>query len=130
MRTVTIIILLLVTAYKLHGQIKVEFGRASYYADSFNGKRTSNGEIYDPHKLTGAHKSLPLNTYVKITVIKTGKSVIVKINDRGVLHDDVIIDLSYAAAKKIGLVEPGVLDVKLEYADPLDSYKVLEDKYH
>ena len=86
-------------------------GIASYYADKFNGMKTANGEIFDENKLTAAHKTLPFGTMVKVTNLVNGKSVIVRINDRGPFVAGRIIDLSKAAAKKINLIEAGVVKV-------------------
>ena len=91
-----------------------EEGVASYYADEFNGRQTSNGEIYDMNGLTAAHRTLPFNTKVKVTNLESGKSVVVRINDRGPFKDDRIIDLSLAAAKQIEVIGPGTARVRLE----------------
>ena len=81
-----------------------ETGLASWYGKKFHGRRTSNGERYDMFELTAAHKHLPLPTYARVTNLGNGKSVIVRINDRGPFHDNRIIDLSYAAATKLETV--------------------------
>jgi rare lipoprotein A (peptidoglycan hydrolase) len=94
-----------------------EEGVASYYADEFNGRKTSNGEIYNMNDFTGAHRTLPFNTKVKVTNTLTGKSVTVRINDRGPFKDDRIIDVSWAAAKSIGLVGTGTARVTLEVVE-------------
>ena len=86
-------------------------GLASYYADKFNGRKTANGEIFDENKLTAAHKTLPFGTIVKVTNLTNNKTVIVRINDRGPFVSGRIIDLSIAAAKKINLLEAGVVKV-------------------
>ena len=91
----------------------VEYGIASWYGPGFHGKRTANGEIYNMYKLTAAHKTLPLNTYVKVINLENGKSVIVKVNDRGPFVEGRIIDLSYAAAKRLGMLKRGTAKVKL-----------------
>lgn len=90
-------------------------GKASYYADSFQGKKTANGERYRKGKRTAAHKTLPFGTKVKVTNLKNGRSVNVRINDRGPFVAGRIIDLSKSAAKKIGMTQQGVAKVKLEY---------------
>ncbi len=92
----------------------IEVGYASYYSTEFKGRRTASGEIFDPMKLTAAHKKLPFGTLVKVTNLENHKSVIVRINDRGPFVKGRIIDLSYKAALKIGLVSKGVAKVKLE----------------
>jgi len=89
-------------------------GIASWYGPNFHGKYTSNGEIYNMYAFTAAHKTLPMNTIVKVTNLNNGKSVIVRINDRGPFVKGRIIDLSYSAGKKIGLDKTGIAPVKLE----------------
>jgi rare lipoprotein A len=89
-------------------------GIASYYADEFHGRKTANGEVYDMHALTAAHRTLPFNTRVRVTSRDTGKSVVVRINDRGPFKDNRIIDLSLAAAKAIGMIGAGTAPVLLE----------------
>ena len=88
-------------------------GIASWYGPNFHGKYTSNGEIYNMYALTAAHKTLPMNTIVKVTNLNNGKSVIVRINDRGPFVKGRIIDLSYAAGAKIGLDKTGIAPVRL-----------------
>lgn len=92
-------------------------GYASWYGAKFQGYETSNGEIYDMYQMTAAHKTLPLPSYVKVTNQSNGKSVIVRVNDRGPFHDGRIIDLSYAAAYKLGVYQHGTAPVKIEYID-------------
>lgn len=94
-------------------------GTASWYGRKFHGKRTSCGEPYDMYAMTAAHKSLPLPTYAKVTNVKNGKEVIVKINDRGPFVKDRLIDLSYAAAKKLGIHASGTGKVKICAIDPV-----------
>ena len=89
-------------------------GIASYYAEEFDGRQTANGEVYDMHAMTAAHRTLPFNTTVKVTHLQTGESVIVRINDRGPFKDDRVIDLSLGAARKIGLIAKGTGPVRLE----------------
>lgn len=91
-----------------------EWGVASWYGKKFHGRPTSSGELYDMHQMTAAHKSLPLPTFVRVTRIDNGQSLIVKVNDRGPFVDDRIIDLSYAAAAELGLLEQGKADVFIE----------------
>ena len=88
-------------------------GIASWYGPNFHGKYTSNGEIYNMYAYTAAHKTLPMNTIVKVTNLNNGKSVVVRINDRGPFVNRRIIDLSYAAGKKIGLDVTGTAPVEL-----------------
>lgn len=93
-------------------------GTASWYGTKFQGYRTSSGEAYDMFKLTAAHKSLPLPSYVRVTNIQNGKQVIVRVNDRGPFHDDRLIDLSYAAAHLLGITQKGTGTVKVEAIMP------------
>jgi rare lipoprotein A len=93
---------------------EVQEGDASYYADSLHGNLTASGEPYDKNAMTAAHRTLAFGTKVKVTYLKTGKSVKVVINDRGPHVKSRIIDLSGAAAKKIGLIDDGHGIVKLE----------------
>lgn len=93
-------------------------GLASWYGRQFNGRPTASGERFDMHGLTAAHRSLPLNCYIRVTNQDNGKSVIVKVNDRGPFHGNRILDLSYAAAKEIGIMNRGVGNVTIERIDP------------
>ena len=92
-----------------------ETGMASFYAESYNGKKTANGELYNSSHLTAAHKKLPFGTKVKVTNLSNGKTVKVKINDRGPFVTGRIIDLTRAAAKKLDMVDAGVVKVKIRY---------------
>ena len=89
-------------------------GEASYYADKFHGRTTANGEIFDMHKLTAAHRSLPFNTILEVTNQLNGQSVIVRVNDRGPYKKGRILDLSYAAAKSIDMISTGVALVQIK----------------
>ena len=89
-------------------------GVASYYADDFHGKKTSNGEIYDMNDLTAAHRTFPFGTKVRITNLENGKTVVVRVNDRGPFHEGRIIDLSLGAAKELDLVRTGTARVRIE----------------
>jgi len=89
-------------------------GIASYYADEFHGRTTSNGETYDMHALTAAHRTLPFNTRVRVTNLANNKSVVVRINDRGPFVGDRIIDLSYRAAQELSMIGPGTARVTLQ----------------
>ncbi len=93
---------------------KVIYGKASFYANKYNGRKTASGEIYNMYAKTAAHRTLPFNTMVRVTDMVTHKSDIVRINDRGPYSKDRVIDLSYASAKKIGLIKRGVGNVKIE----------------
>ena len=98
-----------------------ERGYASWYGNKFNGHNTSNGERYDMYAMTGAHKTLPIPSYVRVTNLDNGKSVVVRINDRGPFHKGRIIDLSYAAAQRIGIHKTGTGRVEVEIALPGDA---------
>jgi len=96
----------------------VERGIASWYGQKFHGRRTSSGETYDLYGMTAAHKSLPLPTYVQVTNLENGRSIIVKVNDRGPFHQNRIIDLSYAGASKLGVLAKGVAMVEVRVVGP------------
>jgi rare lipoprotein A len=89
-------------------------GEASFYGPGFHGKKTANGETYDQNDLTCAHKTYPFNTLLKVTNLKNGKSVEVRVNDRGPYKKGRILDLSVAAAKKIDMTAEGVAQVNVE----------------
>jgi len=91
-----------------------EEGNASWYGVPFNGRRASNGEIYDMNKLTAAHRTLPFDTVVRVTNLSNGKFTVVRITDRGPFVDNRIIDLSMAAAREIESIGPGVVPVRVE----------------
>lgn len=93
-------------------------GVASWYGTKFHGQATANGEAYDLYGMTAAHKTLPLPSYVRVTNLDNGKSVIVRVNDRGPFYSDRVIDLSFAAAKKLGYAESGTARVRVEGIDP------------
>ena len=92
-------------------------GLASWYGRQFNGRPTASGERFDMHAMTAAHRSLPLNCYIRVTNQDNGKSVVVKVNDRGPFHGNRILDLSYGAAEKIGSMGRGVGNVTIERID-------------
>jgi peptidoglycan lytic transglycosylase len=92
-------------------------GIASWYGKRFHGKKTSNGEIYDMYGMTGAHTTLPIPSYLRVTNPDNGRSVIIRINDRGPFHSNRLIDLSYAAAYKLGLINKGSGRVEIEAID-------------
>jgi rare lipoprotein A len=96
-------------------------GVASWYGAKFHGRRTSSGEKYDMYQLTAAHRYLPIPNYARVTNLENGRSVIVRINDRGPFHSDRIIDLSYAAAVRLGFVEQGTARVRVEVVTPPDQ---------
>src|SRR5262245_23123224 len=92
----------------------VRVGVASWYGPGFHGNRTANGEIYDQYELTAAHPTLPLGTRAMVTNMKNGRAVEVRINDRGPFVGGRVIDLSYAAARSIGMIGPGTAPVRVE----------------
>ncbi len=89
-------------------------GTASWYGRQFHGRKTASGETFDMNGLTAAHRTLPMNCYIKVTNKDNGKSVIVKVNDRGPFHGNRVLDLSYGAAKAIGITQKGVGNVTIE----------------
>ncbi|MGK9066668.1 septal ring lytic transglycosylase RlpA family protein [Stutzerimonas chloritidismutans] len=93
-------------------------GTASWYGTKFHGQPTANGEKYDLYGMSAAHKTLPLPSYVRVTNLDNNRSVILRVNDRGPFYSDRIIDLSFAAAKKLGYAETGTARVKVEGIDP------------
>ncbi len=93
-------------------------GIASFYAGDFHGKQTASGEIFNMRRCSAAHRTLPFNTFVRVTNMSNGRRLIVKINDRGPFVSGRIIDLSYGAAKRLGFVQDGITKVKLEYYLP------------
>ncbi|MEO8137476.1 MAG: septal ring lytic transglycosylase RlpA family protein [Betaproteobacteria bacterium] len=98
-----------------------EEGLASWYGRRFQGKKTASGEPYDMYAMTAAHPTLPIPSYARVTSLATGKSVVVRINDRGPFHSKRIIDLSYTAAHKLGFLKHGSTRVRVERIDP-DTY--------
>ena len=116
-------------------------GKASFYADKFEGHSTANGDKYKHNKLTAAHKTLPFGTVVRVTNLSNGSTVDVVINDRGPYVEGRIIDLSRSAAEKLGFINLGVTDVKLDIVDAgdgksksqpvtIDNVSVDEDEYY
>ncbi len=95
-----------------------ERGVASWYGEKFHGRRTSSGEPYDMYAMTAAHKTLPLPAYVRVTNLQNGKSIVVRVNDRGPFVDNRIIDLSYAAAVKLDMTRSGTAMVEVESVGP------------
>ena len=90
------------------------FGKVSYYAEEFHGRKTASGEIYDMSKYTAAHRTLPFGTICRVTNLKTNKSVLVRINDRGPFVADRILDLSKGAAQVLDGISQGIMEVKIE----------------
>ncbi len=108
------------TYYPQHQPMYDMVGTASWYGDKFHGKLTANGETYDKNAMTAAHKTLPLNSYVIVTNLATGQSLKLRINDRGPFVGGRIIDLSEAAATKLGYKTMGLGDVRVQYAGPAE----------
>ncbi len=91
-----------------------ERGVASWYGEKFHGHKTSNGEVFDMYQVSAAHKSLPIPSFLRVTNLDNNRSIIVRVNDRGPFHGDRVIDLSYAAAMKLGYADRGTARVQLE----------------
>ena len=89
-------------------------GTASWYGRQFHGRKTASGETFDMNAMTAAHRSLPLNCYIRVTNRNNGKSVVVKVNDRGPFHSNRVVDLSYGAAKQLGITSAGTAKVSIE----------------
>ncbi len=118
LRLIVLISILLAGACAVNPRVRfadpIQTGLASWYGPGFHGRDTSSREIYNMFELTAAHRSLPFGTWVVVTNLNNGLSVRVKINDRGPFVKGRIIDLSYAAARVLGMVEPGVIPVRIE----------------
>ena len=93
---------------------KIQYGTASFYADKFEGKKTSSGELYTKNKFTAAHNSLPMGTWIKVTNMSNKRSVVVKVNDRLHHRNPRLVDLSKSAAQKLGYTGKGLTKVKVE----------------
>ncbi|MEJ2534035.1 MAG: septal ring lytic transglycosylase RlpA family protein [Gammaproteobacteria bacterium] len=109
-----------------------ERGLASWYGSKFHGRRTSSGEPYDLYKPTAAHRTLPLPTYAEVTNLDNGRKVVVKVNDRGPFHSERIIDLSYGAAVRLGMVDQGTARVEVRaitFGDDGPDTRLAEDTY-
>ena len=96
-------------------------GAASWYGRQFHGRKTASGETFDMNALTAAHRSLPLNCFIRVTNKTNGKSVVVKVNDRGPFHGNRVLDLSYGAAKQLGITNAGTAKVSIERIDGPNS---------
>ena len=102
------------TRYHNYAVVETVTGVASFYADKYHGRLTSNGEVYDMYGLTAAHPDYPHETIIRVTNLSNGKSVVVRVNDRMPFRPDRIIDLSYGTAIELDMVEDGIVEVKLE----------------
>jgi rare lipoprotein A len=98
-----------------------QVGLASWYGPAFDGKRTASGERFDMNTLTAAHRTLPLNSYARVTNLATGRSIVVRINDRGPYSPGRIIDLSARAARELGMKKHGVARVRVEPVSPREA---------
>ena len=106
----------------------VQRGRGSWYGKKFHGQRTASGEIYDMFKMTAAHPTLPIPSYARVTNLRNGKQVIVRVNDRGPFHSERIIDLSYTAALKLGYVQSGSAELEVERLLPEEIARMHTEK--
>jgi rare lipoprotein A len=112
----------------LHRDPFVQRGVASWYGAKFHGQKTSSGEIYDMYKMTAAHPTLPIPSYARVTSVESGKSVVVRINDRGPFHAGRIVDVSYTAALKLDLLRKGSQEVELERLFPNDPLQMASER--
>ncbi|MCO1335215.1 septal ring lytic transglycosylase RlpA family protein [Microbulbifer sp. OS29] len=106
--------------YRVRDDVKgyKEVGQASWYGTKFHGRRTANGEVYNMYAMSAAHKTLPLPSYARVTNLDNGRSIVVRVNDRGPFVQGRIIDLSYTAAQKLGYLNKGIARVEVEALDP------------
>ena len=107
-----------------------QIGIASWYGTKFHGNFTSNGEIYDMYAMTGAHKTLPIPSYVRVTNLENNRSIVIRINDRGPFHSDRIIDVSYVAALKLGFADQGTTQVEVQSLTAEPNPKLVEPDLH
>ncbi|MGB9665225.1 MAG: septal ring lytic transglycosylase RlpA family protein [Ignavibacteria bacterium] len=112
-----------VITYKPIGILK-----ASWYGPGFHGRQTANGEIYNQFELTAAHKTMKFGTLLRLTNLENKKSIIVRINDRGPYIEGRDLDLSYASAKALGIIKPGVRRLKVELVQITDSIEIVDSK--
>ncbi|QOY95214.1 septal ring lytic transglycosylase RlpA family protein [Massilia sp. UMI-21] len=112
----------------LHDDPFVQRGVASWYGVKFHGQKTSSGELYDMYKMTAAHPTLPIPSYARVTSLETGKSIVVRINDRGPFHASRIVDVSYTAALKLGLLGKGSHEVELVRLFPDDPIRMASER--
>jgi rare lipoprotein A len=106
-----------------------QVGRASWYGRDFHGRRTANGERFNMNALTAAHRTLPLSSYIRVTNPENGRWVVVKVNDRGPYKRGRVLDLSYAAAKMIGLIHAGTGRVKIEGLSPTEAREARDEMF-
>ena len=120
--TIFTILFIFFNHFAVIAQTETASGIASYYANKFQGRKTASGEKYDKNKFTAAHRTYTFGTKLKVTNITNGKSIIVTVNDRGPYSNHRLIDLSYAAAKHIDMIQQGVIEVHVEVVS--DTYKM------
>ena len=123
-------VVFLLSASSVFSQAQPSDGKASYYARKFQGRVTASGEKFDTFDYTAAHRTLPFNTYVNVTNVKNGLNVIVRINDRGPYAHNRVIDLSEAAARRIGGYQHGLVHVKVEVLNWLQMTPALDSIFH
>ncbi|WP_017671178.1 septal ring lytic transglycosylase RlpA family protein [Blastomonas sp. AAP53] len=102
-----------------------EAGYASWYGKELNGRNTANGELFNPDGITGAHRTLPLPSYVEVTALDTGKTILVRLNDRGPAASNRLIDLSYGAARQLGVLEKGAFPVRVRRVNPPEAERAM-----
>ncbi len=102
------------TGKRVKKTAKIQYGMASFYHNKFHGRKTSSGQLYDKEKMTAAHNGLPMNTWIRVTNIRNGRSVVVKVNDRLHHRNERLVDLSRKAATELGYIGRGLTRVKLE----------------
>src|ERR1700712_2395148 len=124
MKRIFLLVVLLVSFLNSHAQVQT--GKASFYADKFDGSPTASGEKYRHNKLTAAHKTLPFGTKIRVTNLANNQSVDVVVNDRGPYVENRIVDLSKSAADKLGFLNQGIADVKIEVIDAGDGKGKME----
>jgi len=114
MKLLTFILFLFPVLVQAQQEPKKEVGMASFYADKFVGRKTASGEVYRHDSLTAAHKTLPFGTKLRITHVANGRSVVVRVNDRGMKGLNRVVDLSRSAAEQLGMISSGVAKVEVE----------------
>ena len=116
------------TAKRPTTSAKIQYGVASFYHNKFQGRKTATGELFDQQKMTAAHNSVPLNTWVKVTSVRNGKWVVVRVNDRLHHRNPRLVDLSRTAAQKLGYVGKGITRVKVEVLGKKKPKDLLEEQ--
>ncbi len=106
-----------VVKYKKANSQPYQVGKASWYGKRFHGRKTANGESYNMFQMTAAHRDLPMGTWVKVTNLRNGRSVVLRVNDRGPFIDSRVIDTSYMAAEHLGFRERGIVKVRLDVVE-------------